>query len=73
MQQVIASSGLPVEERFADHRAGVKSNRYVRRYGQRLLPELYECFNPMPFAAARQMEQDLADELQEKGYAVWQG
>lgn len=69
----VGMTGLPVQERFANHRAGYKSNRYVRRYGRRLLPQLYECFNPMPYAAARQMERELADELQEKGYAVWQG
>lgn len=69
----VGMTGLAVEERFANHKAGYKSNRYVRRYGLRLLPELYECFNPMPYEAARRMEMDLADELQEKGYAVWQG
>jgi predicted GIY-YIG superfamily endonuclease len=69
----VGMTGLAVEERFANHKAGYKSNRYVRRYGLRLLPELYACFNPMPYEAARQMEMDLADELQEKGYAVWQG
>jgi hypothetical protein len=61
-----------VLQRFANHRAGYKSSRYVQKYGVRLLPQLYECFNPMPYEAARQMEQELADELQEKGYAVWQ-
>jgi predicted GIY-YIG superfamily endonuclease len=69
----VGMTGLPVAERFANHRDGYKSNRYAQRYGVRLLPELYEVFNPMPYEAARQMEQDLADELQEKGYAVWQG
>lgn len=69
----VGMTGLAVQERFANHRAGYKSNRYVCRYGLRLLPELYECFNPMPYEAARQMEMELADELQEKGYAVWQG
>jgi predicted GIY-YIG superfamily endonuclease len=69
----VGMTGLAVEERFANHKAGYKSNRYVRKYGLRLLPELYECFNPMPYEAARQMEVELADELQEKGYAVWQG
>lgn len=69
----VGMTGLTVERRFANHRAGHKSNRYVQRYGRRLLPALYECFNPLPYDAARQMEQDLADELQEKGYAVWQG
>lgn len=28
--------------------------------------------NPMPYEAAQKMEQDLADALQEKGWAVWQ-
>ena len=69
----VGMTGLEVEDRFANHLAGHKGNRYVRRYGLRLLPALYECFNPMPYEAARQMELDLADELQEKGYAVWQG
>lgn len=68
----VGMTGLSVAERFANHRDGYKSNRYVRRYGLRLLPELYECFNPMPYEAARRMEQELADELQEKGYGVWQ-
>jgi len=26
----------------------------------------------MPYEAAQKMEQDLADDLQEQGYAVWQ-
>lgn len=69
----VGMTGLTAEERFANHRAGHKSNRYARRYGLRLLPALYACFNPMPYEAAQRMEQDLADELQEKGYAVWQG
>ena len=69
----VGMTGLAVEDRFANHLAGHKGNRYVRRYGLRLLPALYECFNPMPYEAARQMERDLADELQEKGCAVWQG
>ena len=69
----VGMTGLAVEERFANHRRGYKSNRYAHQYGLRLLPELFACFNPMPYEAARQMEQELADELQEKGYAVWQG
>jgi hypothetical protein len=69
----VGMTGLPVVERLANHRAGYKSNRYAHQYGLRLLPELYECFNPMPYEVARQLEQELADELQEKGYGVWQG
>ncbi len=69
----VGMTGLPPGERFQNHKAGVKANRFVRHYGRGLLPELFEHLNPMPFEAAEQMERDLADELQEKGYGVWQG
>ncbi|MDW8469042.1 MAG: hypothetical protein RML56_08820 [Burkholderiales bacterium] len=69
----VGMTGLPPGERFQNHKAGVKANRYVRDYGIGLLPELYEFLNPMPFEAAQEMEKDLAEELREKGYAVWQG
>ncbi len=42
----------------------------MRRYGVRLLPEMYECFNPMPFEAAAEMEQGLAEDLRAEGYTV---
>jgi hypothetical protein len=45
----------------------------VKRYGIRLLPELYAHLNPMPFEAAVQMEQDLADDLRRTGYTVMGG
>jgi hypothetical protein len=45
-------TGLEPEERFQNHKQGIKAARVVQRYGLRLLPELYECFNPMPFEAA---------------------
>jgi hypothetical protein len=44
----------------------------VQKYGQRLLPELYECYNPMPYEAAAEMEVELAIALREAGYGVWQ-
>jgi len=69
----VGMTGLPPGERFQNHKAGVKANRYVRDYGIALLPELYEFLNPMPFEAAETMEKELAEELREKGYAVWQG
>jgi predicted GIY-YIG superfamily endonuclease len=69
----VGMTGLPIAKRFANHKAGHKSNRYAHQYGVRLLPGLYECFNPMPFRAAQEMEFELAEELREKGYAVWQG
>ncbi|SPE62487.1 conserved hypothetical protein [Verrucomicrobia bacterium] len=69
----VGMTGLTPEERFANHKAGVKSASVVKRYGVRLLPELYEHLNPMPFEAAAQMEQDLAEDLRRAGYAVGGG
>jgi hypothetical protein len=69
----VGMTGLTPEERFAKHKAGVRANRYVQRYGLRLLPKLYAYANPMPYAAAREMEVELAIALREEGYAVWQG
>ena len=68
----VGMTGLPPGERFQNHKAGVKANRYVRDFGRGLLPELFECFNPMPFEAAEQMERELAEDLRARGYAVWQ-
>jgi hypothetical protein len=45
----------------------------VRQYGVRLLPELFEHLNPMPYEYAVQMEKDLADDLRAQGYAVCGG
>ena len=68
----VGMTGLPPDERFDKHKAGIRANRFVREYGLRLLPELYEFLNPMPYEAARQMEVELAIGLRDEGYAVWQ-
>jgi hypothetical protein len=69
----VGMSGLKPEERFANHKAGHKASTLVRRFGIRLLPELYKYLNPMPFEAATEMEQDLADDLRAQGYTVTGG
>ncbi len=66
-------TGLSPDERFDKHKAGVKANKFVRVYGVRLLPELYEVYNPMPYRAACEMEIELAIGLRGEGYGVWQG
>jgi len=66
----VGMTGLPVDHRFENHRNGYKSARLVRKYGLRLLPEMYEHLNPMPYEHAVQMERDLADDLRGQGYAV---
>ena len=69
----VGMTGLDPDLRFDRHKAGIQANRLVQRYGERLLPELYGCYNPMPYDAARDMEVELAIALREAGYGVWQG
>jgi predicted GIY-YIG superfamily endonuclease len=66
----VGLTGLAPEERFANHQQGIKSSLYVKRYGIRLVPELYTHLNPMPYEAATQMEKDLTDDLRRAGYTV---
>jgi hypothetical protein len=68
----VGMTGLDPDVRFDKHKAGIQSNRYVKQFGLRLLPELYEVYNPMPYDGARDMEVELAIALREKGYGVWQ-
>ncbi|HEX8309983.1 MAG TPA: hypothetical protein VF614_01620 [Chthoniobacteraceae bacterium] len=69
----VGMTGLPVEHRFENHKHGYKSAWTVRKYGLRLLPELFAHLNPMPFDAAVQMEMDLAADLRAQGYTVTGG
>lgn len=69
----VGSTGLTPQQRFANHKAGHKANVFVRKYGLKLMPEVYEVFNPMPYRAALEMEVELAQELRERGWSVWQG
>ena len=66
----VGMTGLSPDERFANHKSGVKAASVVRKHGIRLLPELYEFFNPMPFDVAVAMEQELAEDLRKQGFTV---
>ena len=66
----VGMTGLAVQDRFQNHKEGQKSAWVVKKYGLRLMPELYEYLNPMPFEAASQMEKDLAEDLRADGYTV---
>ena len=68
----VGMTGLAVAERYKNHKRGHKGNVFVLRFGIRLLPELFAHLNPMPYEAALTMERELADELQQAGYGVWQ-
>jgi hypothetical protein len=69
----IGMTGLTPEERFRNHKAGIKAAAVVRKYGVKLLPELYGVYNPMPYEGAAQMEKELAAELRAQGYTVMGG
>lgn len=69
----VGMTGLDPAERFENHKAGVKAASVVTKYGVKLMPELYEHLNPMPFEAAARMEADLADDLRRAGYTVMGG
>lgn len=69
----VGMTGLTPERRFENHKQGRKAARVVRRFGERLVPRLYEHLNPMPYAKAVEMEVALADSLRKRGYVVFGG
>ncbi|MET0335256.1 MAG: hypothetical protein ABW190_13365 [Rhizobacter sp.] len=68
----VGMTGLDPDVRFDKHKAGIQANRYVQEHGVRLLPQVYEVYNPMPYEGAKEMEVELAISLREKGWGVWQ-
>lgn len=68
----VGMTGLDPDVRFDKHKAGIQANRYVKDFGLRLLPKLYEFYNPMPYDGACDMEVELGIALREAGYGVWQ-
>ncbi len=68
----VGMTGVDPDVRFDKHKAGIQSNRYVHKFGLRLLPDLYEAYNPMAYDAARDMEVELGILLREAGFGVWQ-
>ena len=69
----VGMTGLTPEERFANHKAGIKGAGVVRRFGVRLVPRLYAHLNPMTYQQAVAMEVQLADELRARGFQVFGG
>ncbi len=68
----VGMTGLDPDLRFDKHKAGIQHNGYVLKYGLRLLPGLYEKYNPMPYKAAQALEIELGIRLRSVGYGVWQ-
>lgn len=62
----VGMTGLTPEERFENHKNGIKAAGIVRRFGERLVPRLYEHLNPMTYERAKVMEGLLADSLRKR-------
>ena len=69
----VGMTGLTPDERFANHKNGIKAAGVVKRYGERLVPRLYAHLNPMTYEQALRMEQQLTEELRAAGYQVFGG
>ena len=68
----VGMTGLDPDIRFDKHKAGIQSNKYAQKYGLRLMPEIFEKLNPMPYGDAQYMEVDLGLRLNDRGFGVWQ-
>jgi len=69
----VGLTGRTPEERFKQHKAGYKASKWVKKYGDRLVPELYEHLNPMFYEDAVDMECQLSAELKQRGWEVYGG
>ena len=68
----VGMTGLDPDVRFDKHKAGIQANNYVLRYGLRLLPDLYEAFNPLRYEDAVDKEIEIGIDLRSAGFGVWQ-
>jgi predicted GIY-YIG superfamily endonuclease len=69
----VGMTGLTPEQRFQNHKNGVKAAGVVKRFGERLVPKLYAHLNPMPYERAKAMELFLAESLRKRGFVVFGG
>ena len=68
----VGMTGLDPDLRFDRHKAGIQANAFVTKYGLRLLPDLYEGFNPMSYDEAAEREVEIGIDLRSAGFGVWQ-
>lgn len=68
----VGLTGKTPEARFAQHKAGIRAAKYVKRYGVRLRPRMYQRHNPMTYKEAVEFEKELARRLRKRRFGVWQ-
>src|SRR5260221_13886601 len=69
----VGMTGLSPEQRFENHKNGIKAARVVKKFGERLGPKLYTHLNPMPYKKAQDMEVMLAESRRKRGLQVFGG
>lgn len=70
----VGQSALYPAERFSQHLTGYKAAAVVRRFGERLRPDLFAKLNPIRSRAeAETTEAQLAEALRRQGYVVFGG
>ncbi|MBX2817883.1 MAG: hypothetical protein KTR24_17890 [Saprospiraceae bacterium] len=74
----VGMTSLSPKERLSKHKSAARSKKghklsswYVEKYGLYLRPSLYQGLNPLSKDDASKMEEQLAEELRKRGYAVW--
>jgi hypothetical protein len=67
----VGMTGLPIEERFANHKRGYKCSHVVYKYGVELAWDLFDGIPAMPYEEAVLAEPTLADDLRDEGYLVF--
>lgn len=67
----VGMTGLPLEERFANHKRGYKSARIVHDFGVDFAWELFEGIPAMTYQDAALAEPTLADDLRDLGLLVY--
>jgi hypothetical protein len=63
----VGETSVDPDLRFDQHKTGYKASRYVNRFGVRLLPQLFEHFNPLRRWEAVELEPALAEAFRQAG------
>jgi len=63
----VGETTLDPDLRFDQHKTGYKASRHVSRFGVRLLPQLFEHFNPLRRWEAVELEPALAEAFRRAG------
>ncbi len=70
----VGQTGKSPGDRFAEHLRGYRASRWVRNFGVRLSPDLYDRYNPLASREqAVRMERRLAKRLRNRGFTVFGG